>query len=106
MGLFGKKPISRATIRAELEARERSVEISDRDMRRMNKGWKQDERGGWQPPDTVWVSPRGEVYHRFPCCNTGIAPIAGAKMMSEKEAIRRGYRQCSRCDWERPYQYL
>lgn len=102
-GIFGKKKKRGITARTFVSAETKVTEISGRDMIRMDQGWKQDERGAWQPPDTVWASQRGEVYHRFYFCCGGAVK---AKMMPEREAIRKGYRRCSRCDWDRKYQYL
>lgn len=103
LGIFGKKTRAEMTVRATVSAETKVVEISERDMERIDQGWKRDEHGALQPPDTVWASQRGEIYHRFYACCGGVVK---AKMMPESEAIRKGYRRCSRCDWDRKNQYF
>lgn len=104
MGLFRKRAKGAIRIKTSITADVRAVEIPDDEWELISDGWKQDQKGEWQPPETVWITPQGDVYHRFYYCTRGA--IRGGIMATESEAIELGYEKCPRCDWERPYQYL
>ena len=97
--LFGKqKP--RVNITIETSATVGQSYISDKDLKRLQSGWKQDANGIIYPPDTVWVRPGSKVYHHLDFCPGSCNSCDSVKPMSEKEAIKRGLRPCSKCDWD------
>ena len=97
--LFGKsKPHINVTI--ETSATYSHSYFSAKDMKRLQSGWKQDADGEIYPPDTVWTRPGSKVYHNLDFCPASCNFCDSVKPMSEKEAIKRGLRRCSKCDWD------
>ena len=60
-------------------------------------GFKENSAHEIFPPDTVWASPRSEVYHFGDSCGSVILP--DVVPIGEGEALRRGLRRCKKCDW-------
>lgn len=97
MGLFWNK--KKPKIDFEISAEVKRVHVNNLDWERLQSGWKRDCNGILHEPDIVWISSaKSEVYHnKDTCCGVVISnhPIA----IKETQAIRKGYRRCSKCDW-------
>lgn len=98
MGIFFGKRKPRSAITFEISATVSHDYISDKNMKRLESGWKRDCDGVVHPPDTVWVGPRSQVYHHMDYCRG--CYISSGKPMPEKKAIKLGLCRCSKCDWD------
>lgn len=70
---------------------------TDEQVEMLRAGYKENSAHEIFPPDTVWASPRSEVYHFGDSCGSVILP--DVVPIGEGEALRRGLRRCKKCDW-------
>ena len=107
MGIFSprkkRKPKVTGQVSYSFSATTKHRLVSRGELAKMSEGWKRDLYDQLHTPDTVWVRPGSEVYHYLDCC-CGAIICNNPQAMTEKQAIARGLRRCSKCRWgERQY---
>lgn len=96
--LFGGGQDSKPGITFSVSCEQYSVEYSDRQIDLLKNGCVEDSEHYIYPEGTVWAGKRAKVYHHSDCCCGTVHPEWVA--LPECEAVRRGLKRCSRCDWK------
>ena len=92
-----EEPSSGVSLSGSVSAQRFQITRTDEQVEMLRAGYKENAAHEIFPPDTVWASPRSEVYHFGDSCGSVILP--DVVPIGEGEALRRGLRRCKKCDW-------
>lgn len=92
-----EEPSPGAVFSGSVSAQRFQITRTDEQVAMLRAGYKENAAHEIFLPDTVWASPRSEVYHFVDSCGSVILP--DVVPIGEGEALRRGLRRCKKCDW-------